>query len=100
MDEEKNKIDTIHAAALADLSVSIADLYNLKNIAADATEAAIKWIVASCNLAALAIEIEQAANQIYKLVNAVKKFTFMDNLAETGCQEKDSDHKDQRMERP
>jgi signal transduction histidine kinase len=43
---------------------------------------ALKWIVATCRIQALAVEIENASNRIYKLINAVKKFTYMDNLAE------------------
>jgi signal transduction histidine kinase len=80
---EQNQIDSIHAGPLADLAVSIKELDNLQNTLPEkALEAALKWIVASCEIHMVAVEIENASNQIYKLVDAVKKFTYMDNLAE------------------
>lgn len=80
---EQNQIDTIHADQLADLSVTTEDLDQLLNTLSEHVfETAIKWIVASCNIYKLADEIERSTYQIYKLVEAVKKFSYMDNLAE------------------
>jgi len=80
---ERNQVDIIHAGPLADLRVTIEDLDGLQNILpGKVLETALKWMVASCRIQALAVEIENASNRIYKLVDAVKKFTYMDNLAE------------------
>ena len=80
---EQNHIDAIHSDQLADLSVTMEDLDQLLNtVSGPVFEAAIKWIVASCNIYKLANEIERSTHQIYKLVEAVKKFSYMDNLAE------------------
>jgi signal transduction histidine kinase len=40
----------------------------------------LNWIVANFNTYSLAMEIEHAATQVYKVVDAVKKFTYMDNV--------------------
>jgi signal transduction histidine kinase len=80
---EHNQIDALEAGSLADLAVTIEDLDNLRNtLPLKVLDSALKWIVASCSVHLLSVEIENASNQIYKLVNAVKKFTYMDNLAE------------------
>lgn len=80
---EQNQIDAIDAGSLADLKVTVEDLDKLRNtIPVKVLESALKWIIASCGVHLLSVEIENASNQIYKLVNAVKKFTYMDNLAE------------------
>ncbi|MEJ2543089.1 MAG: ATP-binding protein [Calditrichaceae bacterium] len=79
----QNHINTIHSVQLADLAVDINDLDKLRiTIPSEIFETALQWIVASCNLHNLSLDIEQATNQIYKLVEIVKKFTSMDNLAE------------------
>jgi len=43
--------------------------------------AALRWIAAACATDALTWDIEKAATRIHDLVAAVKKFTYMDNLA-------------------
>ncbi|MEN8376718.1 MAG: ATP-binding protein, partial [Gemmatimonadota bacterium] len=47
----------------------------------DALDAALRWIAVGCATRSLATDIEQAATRIHELVGAVKKFTYMDNLA-------------------
>ena len=80
---EEYQIDTIDADQLVDLAVSPEDLDNLQSILSpDIFETALKWIVASCNIHKLTGEIEKSTNQIYQLVEAVKKYTYMDNLTE------------------
>jgi signal transduction histidine kinase len=80
---EQNQVDTIHAGPLADLAVTPEDLDNLRTtLQGKVLETALKWIIASYRIYILSVEIENASNQIYKLVDAVKKFTYMDNLAE------------------
>jgi len=80
---EGNSMDSSPAAVLADLALASEDLDNmLKQLPAGTTEAALQWIVARCSLDKLIAGIEQSTNQICQLVDAVKKFTRMDNLAE------------------
>ena len=74
--------DQAFAAPLADMGVTIEALDSLADeTSGDALSAALRWIAASCATGSLAIDIDQAATRIYELVTAVKKFTFMDNLA-------------------
>jgi signal transduction histidine kinase len=47
----------------------------------DAFNAALGWIAACCSTHSLASDIKRAATRIHELVSAVKKFTYMDNLA-------------------
>jgi len=71
------------AESLSDTTVTIDALDTLiKIVPGDTLGIVIKWIAASCAPYALALEMEQAAKQIYKLVDAVKKFTYMDNLTD------------------
>ncbi|MHC4271774.1 MAG: ATP-binding protein, partial [Planctomycetota bacterium] len=80
---EQNKIDANHASQLAHLAVSKEDLDRLLiTISEKVFETALKWIIASCSIHELTVEIEQSTNKIYELIEAVKKFTYMDNLAE------------------
>ena len=80
---EQNQMDSIHAGPLADLAVTIQELDKLQDtLPGIVLEIVLNWIVASCKVQILSVEIEKASNQIYKLVDAVKKFTYMDNLAE------------------
>lgn len=80
---QHNNVDTIYAGPLIDLAISTEDLDGLLNtLSGDIIETALKWIVANCSIHILSNEIEQATNQIFNLVDAVKKFSYMDNLAE------------------
>jgi signal transduction histidine kinase len=69
------------AAALAETPVTIAALEGLATASGPALEAALRWIVATCSERAIAVNIEQAVARIFGLVDAVKRFTYMDNLA-------------------
>jgi signal transduction histidine kinase len=78
----RHNADPRHAAPLAETSVTIEALDGLAAaISGDTLEAALRWISAGCTTHSLAVDIERAANRIYGLVAAVKKFTYMDNLA-------------------
>ena len=80
---EQNRINTIDAGQLADLAVTMEDLDKLRvTLSGEVFETALNWIVTNSNIHKLTLEIEQSTNQIHKLVEAVKKFTYMDNLAE------------------
>jgi signal transduction histidine kinase len=71
------------AVPLADNSITTQQLENLaKTVPDKALDVVLKWIVASASAHSLAIEIKHAATQIYKIVDAVKKFTYMGNLVE------------------
>jgi signal transduction histidine kinase len=52
-----------------------------ENMSGDALAAAIRLIATACATHSLATDIERAATRIYELVAAVKKFSYMDNLA-------------------
>jgi CRP-like cAMP-binding protein len=66
---EQNQIDTRHAGQLAELAVTTEDLDKLQTaLPGGVFEPALKWIVASCSIDSLTVEIEQSTNKIYKLV--------------------------------
>ena len=79
----RRQLDPVFAASLADTAVTTGDLNNLMVIIPqNKLDVVLKWIAASCSTKMLAVEMELAAGHIYKLVDAVKKFTYMDNLGE------------------
>ena len=68
------------AVTLADTSVTLAALDTLAaNVGGPALDAALRWIGACCLVRALSAEIETAASRIYDLVDAVKRFSYMDH---------------------
>ena len=78
----QRRMEPTHAEPLAATAVSIDVLDTLAEKTSGNTLAtALRWIVAKCAVHSLAVDIEQAANRIYELVAAVKKFTYMDSLA-------------------
>ena len=79
---ERQQSDQAYAAQLAETALTIEMLDSLADeTSGDALKTALRWIAASCTTDSLAVDIEQAATRIYELVSAVKKFTYMDNLA-------------------
>jgi signal transduction histidine kinase len=80
---EGNKLNPAFAMQLADTSITIQQLDELRrDIPCDMLDVALKWLISSCTTHSLAKEIENAATQIYKVVDAVMKFTYVGNLAE------------------
>jgi signal transduction histidine kinase len=78
----RHHVEPVHAQALAATVVTIDELNTLaKATSGDALAAALRWIAAGCATRSLAVDIEQAATRISELVAAVKRFTYMDNLA-------------------
>ncbi|UCF20292.1 MAG: GHKL domain-containing protein [Gemmatimonadota bacterium] len=78
----RHQVDPAHAAPLADTAVTTAALDALASAASGAAlDAAVRWLAARSATHALADDIEHAATRIYELVAAVKRFTYMDNLA-------------------
>ena len=78
----RHQADPALAASLADTAVTIDALDTLANVASGTTlDAAVRWLAARGATHAVAVDIEQAATRIYELVTAVKRFTYMDNLA-------------------
>jgi len=78
-----HNLDADMTAELSDTAVTIEILNTLAALVSGETlNLVINWMVASCSPYTLATEMEQAATQIYKLVNTVKKFTYMDNLTQ------------------
>ena len=79
---ERQRSDEAYAASLAETALTIEMLDSLADeTSGDTLNTALRWIAASCTTDSLAVDIEQAATRIYELVSAVKKFTYMDNLA-------------------
>ncbi len=79
---EAHASDATLAQALADTSVTVEALDALaESMEGEALDAALRWVAAGCTTHALALDIERAATRIYELVAAVKRFTYMDNLA-------------------
>ena len=77
------QLDLELAGPLADTAVDVEALDELAGVlSGDTLGVVLKWIVACCTTEALANDMEHATTQIYKLVEAVKKFTYMDNRAE------------------
>lgn len=78
-----NDLDPSLAEALSDTIIPVADLNKLATVVSGKTlNVILRWIAGNCSTSILAMEIEQAATQIYKLVDTVKKFTYMDNFGE------------------
>jgi signal transduction histidine kinase len=78
----RHQADPGYAASLADTAVTIDALDGLASATSDGTlDAALRWLAARSATHSLATDVEQAATRIYELVAAVKKFTYMDNLA-------------------
>jgi signal transduction histidine kinase len=74
--------DVAHVIPLADTAISVEDLDALTaNTPPGTLDAVLRWIASGCATNALAQDIESAATRIHKLVAAVKKFTYMDNLS-------------------
>jgi signal transduction histidine kinase len=87
--------DPAHASALSDTAVTVEALDSLAEVMpAPVLDSVLRWFAARGETQLLANELAEAANRIYELVAAVKKFTYMDNLAaadfvhvETGLRE-------------
>lgn len=78
----RHQIDSDQAASLADTAVTLDALDTLASAASgDTLRAVLCWLAARSATQALATDIEGAASRIHGLVAAVKKFTYMDNLA-------------------
>jgi len=80
----KHGADESAAAALAETSVTIAELDTLaSNVTGDALDATIQWLGAGCLMRGISGDIETAASRIYDLVAAVKGFSYMDRAPTT-----------------
>ncbi|HKI95124.1 MAG TPA: ATP-binding protein [Gemmatimonadales bacterium] len=78
----RHRVDAALTGPLADTAATVELLDGLaETVSDDALEAAVRWIAAGCATHALAMEIENAATRIADLVAAVKRFTYMDNMA-------------------
>jgi signal transduction histidine kinase len=78
----RHKVDKKNAEALAFTPVTIDMLEKLTNkLPGKPLAFALRWIATYCAANSLADDIGQAATRISELVTAVKRFTYMDNLA-------------------
>lgn len=79
---ERQRSDISLAAPLADTAVTIDALNSVaRGLSGERLNTTLRWIAASCSTHSLADEIVHAANRIYELVAAIKRFTYMDHLA-------------------
>ena len=70
------------AASLAETPVTLEALDELAaELPDEALDPALRWLAATWATHSVAAEIEGAARRIHELVAAVKRFTYMDNLA-------------------
>jgi signal transduction histidine kinase len=77
-----HKVAKTNAELLAYTPITIDMLEKLANKLSDETLAfALHWIATYCATSSIAVDIEQAASRISELVAAIKRFTYMDNLA-------------------
>jgi signal transduction histidine kinase len=80
---QSHKIKENFVEELADTMATVDELDKLAaSLSSDSLEIALKWIVASYTVNELAMDMERSAKQIHKLVDSVKKFTYLDNFAE------------------
>ena len=78
-----NGLDIAYTLPLTDTSITIQELDSLVGTMPEkAIEKILKWLMTNYSLHSLASDMEQCSNQIYRLVDSVKKFTYMDNLAD------------------
>ena len=79
-----HNLDSGIANIIAETSLNIDELNELaRSLSEDALNVSLQWIATTFTLNMIAIDIEQAASRISELVNAVKRFTFMDNLGKS-----------------
>jgi signal transduction histidine kinase len=79
---EARACDQAHAAVLAGTATTIQMLEALADaVPREALHTAIAWIAAGYETQRLSAEIEQALTRVHDLVAAVKRFTYMDQLA-------------------
>jgi signal transduction histidine kinase len=72
-------VDSHLAVSLADTAIGMETLDTLAHaLPPAALDAAIRWLAFGCTTRALAVEIERACTNISKLVDTVKRFTYMD----------------------
>jgi signal transduction histidine kinase len=77
------QLNLAFAPPLVDMSINLDDLDNLmETIPAEALDVTLEWLITSFTTHSLAAEIENTATQVYKVVDAVKKFTYMGTVAE------------------
>ncbi|MGD2067717.1 MAG: cyclic nucleotide-binding domain-containing protein [Gemmatimonadota bacterium] len=79
---ERRGSDPALAASLADTALGIDALDEAATrVPPEALDAALRWTAARCAIHSLASDVGDAATRIYELVDAVKRFTHMDNLS-------------------
>ena len=78
----RHRLSPAHAGPLAETPVDLEALDGLAvELSGDVLDAALRWIASGCTARGLANDIGSAAGRIHDLVGAVKRFTYMDQLA-------------------
>jgi signal transduction histidine kinase len=71
-----------HAFRLVDTDLEVESLETLaEGMSTETLNTVLGWFATGCETRSLATDIEHAATRIHQLVDAVKRFTQMDNLA-------------------
>jgi len=79
---ERRGCNPDHALRLVDTDLQIETLETLAGeMSGETLDSVLGWIAVGCETRSLANDIERSATRIYELVDAVKRFTQMDNLA-------------------
>jgi signal transduction histidine kinase len=79
---DRHDCDPEYASALAETTATLEELDGVAAaVAGERRATAIRWIAVGGSACALATDIQRAATRIHDLVAAVKRFTYMDNLA-------------------
>ena len=80
-----HKLNPALEIPLADTNITLKQLEELTTmIPGHALELTINWLTARFLADSLTLEIENATTRIHDVINAVKKFSYMDNLGEKG----------------
>jgi len=80
---QSHKINEDYVDGLSDTMATVDELDKLAaSVSDDSLQIALKWIVTSYSVNELAMDMERSARQIHKLVDSVKKFTYLDDFAD------------------
>jgi signal transduction histidine kinase len=82
---ESHDGDSNYAATLAETAITVEDLDTIaKETTPEHFNAMLGWVLSEFALHSIAADIHVSATRIHKLVGAVKRFTYMDNLTSMG----------------
>lgn len=81
----RHRLNSALEIPLADTNISLGQLEQLAEIIpGSALEQAVNWLTARLIADFMTMEIKNATTRIHDVINAVKRFSYMDNLGEKG----------------